>query len=69
MPEARENICQRVTLPNAAKEIGIEPDRLRYLMREKKVDLGKVLPPKSAGGRYEYLIFRPKLDKFLGLVE
>lgn len=59
--------CQRVPLPDAAKELGISADYLRFLMRAKKVDLGMVLPPKSKNGRCEYLVFRAKLDRFMGL--
>ena len=62
MPE-----CQRVTVADAAKEIGCEPDYLRQKMKKKIWDLGKVVEPPTKGGRYEYFIFRAKLDKFLGI--
>ena len=69
MPKLKKGTseCQRVPVQDAAKEIGIEPDRLRFLMRTKKIDIGLVIPPKDRAGRYQYLIFRAKLDKFLGL--
>lgn len=69
MPKKKEkmNKCQRVSVPDAAKEIGCEPDFLRFLMRTKKIDIGVVIPPKEKRGRYQYLIFRAKLDRFLGI--
>lgn len=57
---------QRVTVIDAAKEIGCDPDYLRQKMKKKTWDLGMVVPPSKPGGRYEYFIFRAKLDKFLG---
>lgn len=63
----KEIICQRVTVANASKELGIDQDTLRFMMQKKVIDIGQVIPPKTKGGRYEYLIFRAKLDKFLGL--
>lgn len=59
--------CQRVSVPNAAKEIGCSPDYLRQKMKRKEWDLGVVVPPKKPRGIYQYFIFRSKLDKFLGI--
>lgn len=59
--------CQRVLVADAAKEIGCDPDFLRQMMKKNKWDLGTVVPPTRAGGIYTYYIFRPKLDKFLGI--
>lgn len=67
--KTKDASCQRVSVPDAAKEIGCDPDFLRQQMKKKKWDLGIVVPPTKAGGNYTYYIFRPKLDKFLGLVE
>lgn len=69
MPETKEITCQRVSLPDAAREIGVTADYLRFLMREKKVDLGQVIRPKEKKGRYQYIVFRSKLDRFLDLAE
>lgn len=66
LKEKVEN-CQRVSVPDAAKEIGCDADKLRFLMRTKKIDIGMVISPKEKKGRYQYLIFRAKLDKFLGI--
>lgn len=59
--------CQRVRVADAAKEIGCDPQYLKLKMRKKKWDLGVVEPPIGGGKRYNYIIFRRKLDKFLGL--
>lgn len=58
--------CQTMTVPEAAKLLGYTPDYLRWLMREKKVDIGMVHQRKK-GGRYEYKVCKPKLDKLLGI--
>lgn len=65
LKEKSEN-CQRVSVADAATEIGCHPQYLRQMMRDKKWDLGKVVYPKQKGGQCTYLVFRPKLDKFLG---
>lgn len=66
MRKAKSEDCQRVSVSDAAKEIGCDPQYLRLKMKKKKWDLGKVEPPTN-GGRCEYFIFRRKLDAFLGL--
>ena len=65
--KANTGVCVRVDVKEAAKEIGCHPEYLRRKMKEKKWDIGRVEPPKKKGGKYTYLIFRPKLDKFLGM--
>lgn len=69
MPYKKEKsaICQRVSVNDAAAEIGCHPQYLRQQMREKKWDLGHVIPPKRAGKQYAYIVLRAKLDKFLGI--
>jgi hypothetical protein len=64
--ERAEN-CQRVDVADAAAEIGCHPQYLRQMMRSKKWDLGRVVMPQTANGQCMYLIFRAKLDKFLGI--
>jgi hypothetical protein len=59
--------CQRVSVADAAKEIGCHPEYLRRKMAAKDWDLGRVVTPKNKGGQHEYFIFRTKLDKFLGI--
>ena len=65
----RVTASQRVTVADAAKEIGCEPDYLRQKMKKRIWDLGTVVAPSQPSGRYEYFIFRAKLDRFLGLEE
>ena len=66
-------MCERVSLPQAAKEIGVAPQLIRERMQLDKSDprywdLGEVIPSKTGkpNARNTYLIFRAKLDKFLG---
>lgn len=58
---------QRVKVAEAAREIGCHPEYLRRQMRAGKWDLGKVVRSTRCGGKYEYFIFRAKLDRFLGM--
>lgn len=69
MPKLKKKAinCQRVSVEDAAEEIGCDNDFLRQMMKKKEWDLGTVVPPVKAGGVYKYYIFRPKLDKFLGI--
>lgn len=66
MVRNRSESCQALTVAEAAAEIGCHPQYLRQQMAKKEWDLGKVVPPKKAGGQHDYRIFRAKLDKFLG---
>lgn len=59
--------CQRVSVPDAAKEIGCDPDYLRQKMKRKEWDLGVVVPPQRGKKLYAYFVFRSKLDRFLGI--
>ena len=59
--------CQRISVPDAAKEIGCDPDYLRQKMKRKEWDLGVVVPPVKGKKMYTYFIFRAKLDRFLGI--
>lgn len=65
-------MSERVSLPQAAQEIGCNVEFLRRQMRRKdkgRWDLGEVVPPDVPGGNYQYLIFRAKLDALLGKKE
>lgn len=66
MPKLKEN-PHRIKPEAAAAEIGCHVQYLRERMKDKSWDLGRVVPPKKRGGKYEYWIFRAKLDKFLGI--
>lgn len=55
----------RVPLPEAAKELGMSQQALREHMKRKVIDIGYVLPSVK-GNRKNYLIYRDKLDRYLG---
>lgn len=58
----------RVSVTAAAKEIGCAPQLVRMKMKAGDWDLGEVVKPNEINGKqfFSYLIFRPKLDRFLG---
>ena len=64
--EERERDDQRVSVADAAREIGCYPEYLRRQMRAGKWRIGEVVKPTGASGRYSYFIFRAKLNEFLG---
>lgn len=57
---------QRVSVADAAREIGCHTEYLRRQMRAGKWKLGEVVKPAKASGRYNYFIFRTRLNEFLG---
>ncbi len=63
-------MSERVSVEQAAKEIGIAPQGLREYMKRGLIDIGVVLPNLSGKGKSKrYLISRSKLDKYLGKEE
>ena len=56
-------MSQRLTVKEAATEIGCNVEYLRRQMKAGRWDLGSVIKVKN----YQYFIFRAKLDKFLGI--
>lgn len=56
----------RVTVEQAAKEMGIAPQGVREYMKRGLIDIGVVLPAINGGKTQRYLIYRDKLDKHLG---
>lgn len=52
----------RVTVKEAATELNMSPDSVRYLMREGKIDLGHAMLKKGSE-RWYYIIFRGLLDQ------
>ena len=60
-------MSQRLTVREAADEIGCAPEYLRRQMRSGKWDLGSVIKPGKGASIYQYFIFRGKLNKFLGI--
>lgn len=58
--------CQRVSVAQAAREIGLSEQGLRVQMDAGRLkEIGYVIPPVQ-GTRKQYLIFRNKLDAYLG---
>ena len=57
---------KRLTVKQAAEIIGVQPEYLRRLMRNKSIDIGEVIKPETRGGNYQYLIFTDKLNKLIG---
>ena len=55
----------RVKTAQAAAELGMAPETVRYLMEIGKLDIGLVAPSKT-GRTKRYYIFRDKLDAELG---
>lgn len=58
-------MSERVSLPQAAKELGMNPQGVREYMKRGLIDIGLVLP-NSRGTGYRYIIMREKLNKVLG---
>lgn len=56
---------ERVSVLQAAKELGVAPQGVRVQMKRGKLDIGIVVPS-VRGNREQYWIFRDKLDKVLG---
>lgn len=57
--------CERVSLLDAAKELGMNPQGLREYMKRGLIDIGLVLP-NSKGTGFRYIIMREKLNRILG---
>lgn len=60
-------MTQRVTVQQAAKELGLAPQGVREYMKRGLIDIGDVLPALSGkGNTNRYVIYRDKLDRYLG---
>lgn len=58
---------ERVSLLDAAKEMGLAPQGVREYMKRGLIDIGVVVPVASGNSKQlRYLIYRDKLDRFLG---
>lgn len=61
-------LTERVRLTEAAKLLGVCPQSVREHMRRKLWDLGDVQSPAKTGkSRYEFFVYRHKLNKHLGI--
>ena len=60
----------RVSVQQAAAELGLSVQGVREYMKRGLIDIGAVLPAINNDGKtYRYLIFRDKLDKQLGKIK
>lgn len=55
--------CQRVSVAQAAEEIGISVQAVRVRMRKGKLNIGKVV--KTGSHKHDYLIYRSLLDRYI----
>lgn len=66
MPKQKPPERQRVSLMQAAKELGMNPQGVREYMKRGLIDIGFVVPNMTGSG-FRYVIMRNKLDKVLGI--
>ena len=59
-------MSERVSVADAAKEIGCAQGFLRLKIKNGEWDIGAYSKPPRGGKNYRYYVFRAKLDKFLG---
>lgn len=58
-------MTDRVTLLQASKELGMSQQSLREYLKRGLIDVGYAVPSVTGNG-FRYLIFRDKLDAYLG---
>lgn len=63
--EGGKVLSERVSVKQAAKELGMAPQGVRMQMLKGYIDIGCVLPAVQGEGN-RYHIYRDKLDKHLG---
>ena len=66
--EPMEPKIERVTVAQAAKEMGMNAQAVRERMRRKEIDIGDVYKSIQKTGRkqsYRYYIYRNKLDAYI----
>lgn len=59
-------MSERVSLKQAAKELGMAQQGVREYMKRGLIDIGDVLPDASGGKTNRYFIWRDKLDRYMG---
>lgn len=59
---------QRVSVNQASKELGMNPQGVREYMKRGLIDIGFVVPNMTGTGM-RYIIMRNKLNKVLGVEE
>ena len=56
--------CERLTVKEAATVLGMTEDYIRFQMRKGTLPIGIAI--KGKGNSFRYLIFKRKLDEFIG---
>lgn len=59
-------MCERVSVAEASKVLGVSPQCLRLQMQKGIINIGYVAKDMSRGESYRYYIFRDKLDRLVG---
>jgi len=60
-----DSVANRVTVEQAAKELGMHINTVRYYMELGKLPIGEILQ-RPGGKRKTYVIYRGRLDAVLG---
>lgn len=63
-----ESKLERVSVAQAAKELGMNAQAVRERMKRKEIDIGDVYKSIQKTGRkqtYQYYIYRSKLDAYI----
>lgn len=55
------------TAAEAARDLGVAPELIRFVMQKNIVKSGAVVPPRGKGGQRKYIIFTRKLCEELGI--
>ena len=59
--------CERVSVDEAAKILGMAPYMVRFRMKKKTLPIGRAIPPEQNGSsRWEFRIYRALLEKEVG---
>lgn len=59
--------CERVSVDEAAKILGMAPYMVRFRMKKKILPIGRAIPPEQNGtSRWEFRIYRGLLEKEVG---
>lgn len=59
---------RRVPTKQAAAELGMSVQGMREYMKRGLIDIGAVLPAANGGECKRYLVYRDKLDRYLGKI-
>lgn len=59
-------MSERISVKEAAAILGCNPQAVRENMKSGRWDLGSVVPTGKAGKKYNYYIYRAKINKFIG---